>query len=52
MAKPARNMWDELEQQVRQWIKEIEQAFNPKHPERARVPIPVRPREDRDYPQR
>jgi len=48
MANPARNLWDELERQVQQWIKDIERRLNPQ-PERVPVPIPVQsPRRDPD----
>ncbi len=45
MAK--RNIWDELERRVREWLKELDQALNPRQPERARVPVPVRANPDR-----
>jgi hypothetical protein len=50
MAKPARSGWEEIEQRVREWIKELENMLNPKMPERARVPVPVRVRPDNQRP--
>ncbi len=48
MATPARNLWEELERQIQQWIKDIERRLNPPQPEPVRVPVPVRPNEDFD----
>ena len=49
MAK--RNIWDELERRVREWLKDLDQALNPRQPQRAKVPVPVRVNPDRQRPQ-
>jgi hypothetical protein len=40
MAK--RNIWDEVERRVREWLKDLDSVLTPRQPERARVPVPVR----------
>ncbi len=46
MAK--RNFWDEMERRVREWLKDLDSALTPRQPERARVPVPVRVRPEKD----
>ena len=48
MAK--RNILDELERRVREWLKDLDQALNPRQPQRAKVPIPVRVDPERQRP--
>lgn len=45
MAK--RSIWDELEQRIREWLKDLDDALTPRQPERAKVPVPVRTNPDR-----
>ena len=49
MAK--RNILDELERRVREWLKDLDQALNPRQPERVKVPVPVRVNPERQRPQ-
>ena len=49
MAKPEKNIWDELEQRFRRWLKDLDDALTTKSPKPARVPIPVRVRPDDEH---
>jgi hypothetical protein len=50
MAKPEKNIWEELEERIRRWIKDLDDALIPKQPKRARVPVPVRVRPEDQQP--
>jgi hypothetical protein len=39
-----RSIWGDLERRVREWLKDLDEVLTPRQPEKARVPVPVRPR--------